>query len=119
MSAVAEKKGFVAPKPDTLGQKTDVMLGDIVYWYDGRPGEIEPAAAVVTRVGVGTSLSLSLIEQQNVRIRTKDGTKHHTDPTINEHDLMTCGTWDFHPRTKRLMQLIAELTPNAAIPPKK
>lgn len=120
MSAVAEKKGFVAPKPDTLGQKTDVMAGDIVHWYDGRPeGDNPPIPAVVVRVGVGTSLSLMLFEPNNVKMRSKDGAKHHTDPTINEHDLIHVGTWDYQPRTKQLMRLVAELTPNAAQPPKK
>lgn len=122
MSAVAEKterRGFTAPKPDDPGRARDVVVGDVVYWYDGRPADCPPTPAVVTRVGVGTGLSLSLIDQQNVRLRTKDGAKHHADPTLREEEVVLNGTWEYHPRVRqvqnleqRLTALIMELTPS-------
>lgn len=86
-------------------------VGDVVRWWEsGAAGEGTFAAGVVTRLGNGTSVTLSLVLPDMHNLPVKDGCKHAGDPTLREEERRTNGVWEHTPRTLAVMHLLAPAT---------
>lgn len=66
-------------------------VGQDVWWYDG--GEGQPYAAKVTRLDVGTAVTLAVFHPENHNLQLRFSVKQAGDPSIKEHDRMDNGLW--------------------------
>lgn len=96
-------------KFDPVGSAAGVDLCDAVLWYDGDPQSSPPFPAIVTRLGMGTSLTLAVLTPDRNTLMVKDGVKCRADPTVRDDERTHAGVWDYHPKTKLLLDLAEKL----------
>ncbi len=56
-----------------------VILGDSVYWFAGGNPTVEPAAAVVTRIG-RDNICVNILSPTSYNFLIRDGVRHVDDP---------------------------------------
>ncbi len=72
-----------------------VNRGEIVDWYEGGVKNDALAKPAIVLVSTHGNLHLKVFDAN--RDFTKECVKHISDPTMNEHDRIDEGGWDFCP----------------------
>jgi hypothetical protein len=84
-------------------------LGDLVYWYPDGQRSDKPFVAVVTGIGVGSSVCLNIIDPFSHNMHLRDGVRHINDKAALQEELRLSGSWDYTPQSKQLYALLRDL----------
>lgn len=103
MPATAEKR------PYRTKQVPEVTIGDRVMFYAGGDITHQPAAAIVTGIGVSGALDLWVIYQGRHQPEPRIGVRHMSDPDLQDKPAlaMNCGGWELTERDKNVAEIIS------------
>ncbi|HUR52931.1 MAG TPA: hypothetical protein VMZ71_02285 [Gemmataceae bacterium] len=101
MSAPAQVQKQTPPpaKPAPPKLETYAEVGDIVEWFADADFSSEPLAAIVTNVGMGTSLDANVLNKSMGDMIPMDGVRHMDDPFARDGRDVSGGGWRHKPMT--------------------
>ena len=67
-------------------------LGMPVYWYEAGAGT--PHAALVSRLDMGTAVTLNIVSPDTHNFIIRGGVKHKDDPTLRDDEKLENGVWE-------------------------
>jgi hypothetical protein len=109
-------------KPEVMTRinGTAPQKGDDVIWYEtGEPNAGNEFYGKIVDLGYGTSIEIGTLQPNSEYVRVRPGVKHVSDPTLRPDEKAELGAWDWTPRQKQVIDLIAQLSDAAAASTKK